>query len=161
MQQHQIDLRHIQLRQRGLDSFIGGVLGFLILHPDLCRDEQTFPCCQAVRDSALYALADSLLVHIGRRRIQQAVACGDGVVDDLFTLGGIWDLKDPEAFLGQFDAVAECQEFHVMFLLLDLISFVFCWKEHNTTRASCTSHFRHTGMTQLHTEKNRAILAAI
>ena len=77
---------------------------------------------QTVRDGALHALADRLLVHVSRRRVQQAVACGDGVADDLFTLGGIGDLKDPKAFLGHFYAVAECQEFHDMFLLLDLIS---------------------------------------
>ena len=102
VQQDQIRIFHIQSRQRRLHRLIRLFFRAHIADPDLGRDEQILPRRQTVCNGTCNSFADSLLIVIRSRRIDQAIARFDGVVHHLLALLLIRDLKHAEPFLRHF-----------------------------------------------------------
>jgi len=107
--QVQVEIVQAEPRQRRVDGFLRArVAG--VLDPQLGGHEQVAARHAARRD----ALADSRLVHIGRRGIDQAVAGADGVDDAALALGRVGNLEDAVAQQGHAGAVVQCDMVHLV-----------------------------------------------
>lgn len=82
----------------------------IVLNPDLRGHEKIFPGHAALPDG----LAHGRLVLVGRGRVDQAVADGDGVRQAALADVEIVDLVDAEAQNGHLDAVVEGHLLHVL-----------------------------------------------
>ena len=107
--QIQVDAAESQLFHRGLDSSLGPLIAG-VLHPQLGGDEQLLPGHAALG----HGLAHGLLVHIGRRRVNQAVAGGDGVQHRLLADGRIRHLEHAETLQGHLNSVVQLDRFDLV-----------------------------------------------
>ncbi len=114
MQQNKINILHIEFFKRCSDCLVGRLFVFLILHPDLGRDKKLFPRNKSVGDRAFYRFADSLLIHVGSRRIDQAISCFNCIVNDLFALHRVRDLKNTKSLCRHLRSIVERKVFHIV-----------------------------------------------
>ena len=122
MDQIQIDIVQSQLLHRGLNGLLSALIAG-VLHPQLGGDEQFLPGHAALGDGT----AHGLLVHIGRRRVDQAVAGGDGVQHRLLAHGGVGHLEHAEALQGHLNSVVQLNSLDLVHrsFLLKSIWFLF------------------------------------
>ena len=100
--QVQVEVVELELVQRRLESRLGPFVAG-VLHPEFGGDEEFF-----ARDATfLNGFTYRLLVAVGRRRVEQSVACLDGVQDAALALGEVGHLEDPEAEDGHLEPVVQ------------------------------------------------------
>ena len=111
MQQHEVEVLEAQARERLVDGALG-ILVAVVGDPDLAHDEELLARHAALGDGGAHAL----LVAVGLRGVDEAVAGAQGLGDALLGLR-VADLEDAVAEHGHLDAVGKGGVLHGALLL--------------------------------------------
>ena len=139
VQKHHVDVIEAQKLERGLDGIVGLALA-VVAHPHLVHQEDVLARHAALGDGCAHAA----LVHVGLRRVDETVSCGQSIADA--ALGGIVvNLEDAVSQHRHLHSVCELRVFHG--ICLSNRVFALCIvsqpskQMYNAFRVSCYARF--------------------